>query len=302
MTTKMKTIAKAVIASTLVLGSAAEAGFKNIELVPGQACHGGNYFNGAQLTDYAHTEEFLPPSVFQYWNNFSISEVGALGEFEAQEITNSTPLNTPVVTIYSDSTKNFISSLGLEIDPSLTPDDHFNVPIAEAHTMTSSGPRQQIPTASKNIHKFNPVQNRLDPITVADWNKAKGHALLKCKSNGNGTVRLNASGLVPNGVYTAWQVFAVTNPPNGEEGPIPMTFSPMGGLDNTIVADKHGRATFKRDLTYCPLERENPLMYVSLFLHWDHVLYGTSPVMMDKGMIPGRIGSNHLCFPVGDHL
>jgi hypothetical protein len=76
----------------------------------------------------------------------------------------------------------------------------------------------------------------------------------------------------------------------------------MGGLDNTIVADKHGRATLKRQLNYCPLEHENPLMYVSLFLHWDHVLYGAGPVMIDQGMIPGRVGSNHLCFPTGDYL
>jgi len=291
-----------VLATSILLTSNANAEDYKAQPVPGYTCHGGNTFNGEQLTDYAHTESFLPPSVFQFWNNFYISEIGVKGETEALEITPETSMNLPVVTIYSDSTKEFIMSLGIDLDPSLTPDTEFNVPIAQAFTMTSSGSRTQLQTIGSDIHKFTPVQNRSEDITLADWNKAKGRMLLSCKGDGSGYVRLLADGLVPNGVYTTWQVFAVTDAPDGQQGPIPMTFSPMGGLDNTLVADSNGRAKFKRSLNYCPLERENPLMYVSLFLHWDHVLYGAGPVMIDQGMIPGRVGSNHLCFPTGNYL
>jgi len=302
MKSKLKQILPTLATTALLLTNNALADNYSVQSVPGYSCHGGNTFNGQQLTDYKHTESFLPPSAFQFWNNFYISEIGVKGDTEAQEITPQTPMNSPVVTIYSDSTKDFIMSLGIDLDPALTPSEEFNVPISRAYTITSSGPRTQLPTIAQDLHKFSPVQNRTEEITLADWNEAKGRMLLSCKGDDSGNVRLIADGLIPNGIYTVWQVFAVTNAPDGQQGPIPMTFSPMGGLDNTLVADNHGRAKFKRSLNYCPLERENPLMYVSLFLHWDHVLYGAAPVMIDQGMIPGRVGSNHLCFPTGDYL
>ncbi len=148
------------------------------------------------------------------------------------------------------------------------------------------------------------------PVTVAEWNKAEGYAQLRCKPDGTGSVRVIASGLIPQGVYTAWEVVAINSAdydPTDPTAPPPIAGTAFGGVPNTIIPDRFGRAVYDRDLNYCPLDTgERPLMYIALLYHSDAMVYGA---YFDQGQLDpgaalpiGTVSADHVCIPVGNAL
>ena len=294
--------------------------------VPGLACQGANYFNGGTLSDYANTADFLPPAAFDFWSNLAVPEVGVHvpGGLDGVPVTADTPPESSMATF-------LIPGLPQEFFDQQP--ERFNVPIHEAHLWHGLSPlfapdggpednRIQLPLADSAVHKFTQVRNGLsrEPITLEQWNRATGSVELGCYNDGTGFVRVRARNLVPNTPYTAWQVFAVTDPPDSAfpaSGPF-LAFGPLGGAPNALVSNARGRARYERQLSYCPIETENPLMYIALFIHWDYALYGASAegsFLADitlgangelefgaEGYPAGLIGSDHLCFPTGNHL
>ena len=79
-------------------------------------------------------------------------------------------------------------------------------------------------------------------LTESQWMNATGTAAVVDRGGGTGTIELEASGLVPNGVYTVWWV----NP-----GTISTDMGPGGGVPgNEFTADPQGnaRATITADV------------------------------------------------------
>ena len=76
----------------------------------------------------------------------------------------------------------------------------------------------------------------------------------------------------------------------------------MGGFPNDVVSDSLGRAKLVRMLNYCPLDLENPLVFISLLAHFDHVLYGATPDGFGNDWAGGLVGAGHLYFETGNHL
>ncbi|MDQ3831486.1 MAG: hypothetical protein M3361_19750, partial [Candidatus Tectomicrobia bacterium] len=177
-----------------------------------------------------------------------------------------------------------------------------NVPIHEAFTIVDfAGTLGQLPPVG-GVHKFVTGRNREEPVTLAEWNSATGTVELQCRADGTGRVRIEARDLLPHYAYTAWQVFAVTDNPLPFPFPTPIAPAPLSGVPAIIVADAQGNAIYERNLSYCPLDRENPLMYIALYVHWDHRLYGAVPEQSFLGLPTGLVGADHLCFPTGNHL
>lgn len=277
--------------------------------VDGHACHGANYFNGSVLSDYANAAAFLPPDVLAFWSNFLAPEVGVLntapGATNALPVTSATPLDSVMATLD-------LFQLGFGVaapDPA-----QVNIPIHDAFTQIDfAGNRDQVPVASPAEHKFTLARNEVwaEPITLEEWNMANGKVTLKCHADGTGSVRIKAKKLIPLATYTVWQVFAVTegvadptapNLVSDASGTPMLAFGPMGGVPNSLIADAKGRAEYRRDLSYCPLDLEDPLMYIALYAHWDHAVYGTFPEQGLAGLPTGVVGGDHLCFPTGDYL
>ena len=80
------------------------------------------------------------------------------------------------------------------------------------------------------------------------------------------------SDLIPHGVYTMWGQW--TDP--GDE----LLTTPIGGLPNTIVADRNGTAEFCRQVQFCPLDLapdSHELQYLSAVLMRGGVTFGAVP-------------------------
>lgn len=77
-----------------------------------------------------------------------------------------------------------------------------------------------------------------------------------------------------------------------------MSASAFGGLPNIITTDKNGNGRISRELKYCPTQKckgsKRCTIYVSLFYHFDHLVYGAAPTIDDAGPAVGNVGSNHI--------
>ena len=79
-----------------------------------------------------------------------------------------------------------------------------------------------------------------EAYTEARWLEASGTASVTSQSEGEYTVRLEASGLVPDGLYTTWYVIpGIAGTSAGQE------VGPAGGVPNEFRADAEGSATFE---------------------------------------------------------
>ena len=286
--------------------------------VDGQACQGANYFNGGVVADYANTASFLEPPVFAFWTQgvnggpFSVPEVGAINPQTGmgEPITAATPYDWIMGGL---SDLFFELFLGITADPGVTDTPLHEMPVITGPRGTIAviedgepvvrNVREQVPlggdarTVSRNA-KLN------FPITVERWNEADGRAFLGCRPDGTGWVKLTATKLIPQMPYTVWSVHADNTLP--VEG-LPIIPNPLGGVPNTVIPDQYGRATYERELDWCPLDTgDTPLMYIAFLLHSDQMVYGAyfDQSGLDAGAaLPiGAVAADHVCIPVGAHL
>jgi len=116
-----------------------------------------------------------------------------------------------------------------------------------------------------------------DAITLGDWFKAFGRLHIRCSEQDSARVFAQFGGLIPNGIYTLFGIW-LTTPPSAP-GP---TFLPVafGGFPNVMVASPRGRASFERELSYCPKGTQvdgSILMFVDLAYHSDGTTHGAFP-------------------------
>ena len=279
------------------LGSAHAAGgpgpsARRVLRLDGVNAHGANYFNGQILSAFHNAAPYLTAEARAFWRDFYLVEVGAQDSRpEATTgaiITPSTPRDALMATIDSGL---------LPVGPAL-----LNLPIHDTPIiadLVTSG-RRQLPVSSPSTSKLEPVRNaRIQgPITLRQWEKARGRIRLSCAHDGTGWVRIRASSLLPGIPYTVWAVFATDAPTSFGY----VTGNPLGGVPNIFVPDDRGRAVFERELSFCPLETREPLMYVALFVHWDGAVYGAIPDAIGQGFPIGVVGGDQLLFLVGDNL
>jgi len=131
--------------------------------------------------------------------------------------------------------------------------------------------------------------------TLEEWLKARGTLHIKCRSDGSALLKVNAWGLIPNGVYTLWGVFSRDFSGDGNiDGMGP---SALGGVPNVAIASIIGRASITRELNFCPTEEEN-LKTVAMAYHSDGNVYGGVPELGGVGFPGGTITHDHLNWAV----
>ncbi|MHC4958068.1 MAG: hypothetical protein ACYTGN_06795 [Planctomycetota bacterium] len=81
-------------------------------------------------------------------------------------------------------------------------------------------------------------------LTVGEWLRARGTGKYSYK-NGIGTLDLEFTGLVPNGVYTMWHAFVISPPTQPFSGALDAPLGARDGSESVFTADANGNARFK---------------------------------------------------------
>lgn len=249
----------------------------------GIAVTGVNRLFGEPVSKYP----FMPEGAFR--DNFGFETMGALGTGANSTLLNQSTPDRTVVASYVD-----LDAVGLPLPimESAGP-ELINVPLQDIGTWVLPPnllTREDVPS-----HIGGPIvgATQAEPnkaITKGDWMNASGKLKVNCSSKRN-SVRMQVSDLVPNRVYTVWALWL---DPAGPTGPrfIPM---PLGGAPNSYVTDDRGRATFKRDLNFCPTDAATEgvggkrLAIIDTHLHSDHIAYGAVPAPIAAGFPPGTV-------------
>ena len=80
-------------------------------------------------------------------------------------------------------------------------------------------------------------------LTLGQWLRQTGQGTYTYK-DGVGTLALEFSGLVPNGVYTMWHAFMPATPPVPFTGTLDLPLGASDGSESVFIADKNGQAKF----------------------------------------------------------
>lgn len=116
---------------------------------------------------------------------------------------------------------------------------------------------QLFKTAGETPHDpFNP--NAVGPhkkgepmgMTLGEWLKHSGTGTYTCEA-GTGTLELELSGLIPEGVYTMWHAFMALPPPVPFTGTLDLPLGARDGSESVFVADKKGKKAFKHSFAPC---------------------------------------------------
>lgn len=80
-------------------------------------------------------------------------------------------------------------------------------------------------------------------FTLGEWLKHRGSGIYSSK-DGVGTLELEFTGLVPNGVYTLWHSFMAFPPPDPFTGALDLPLGARDGSESAFFADANGNAKF----------------------------------------------------------
>ncbi len=110
-------------------------------------------------------------------------------------------------------------------------------------------------------------------MTLGDWLSASGKGSYTVIGD-RAKINLTFENLVPDGVYTLW-CSRVTFPPNIEI--VDAACGAPDGSENSLIADKNGRAHFKLDLPALAESSEETVTVLALAYHSDGQTYGANP-------------------------
>ncbi len=114
-------------------------------------------------------------------------------------------------------------------------------------------------------------------MTLGQWLKHSGKGTYTYKE-GQGTLKLEFTGLVPNGVYTMWHAFMPATPPVPFTGTLDLPLGASDGTESVFTAKADGTATFTH--TFRPGLQMSDVWTVSMLAinyHSDGKTYGGHP-------------------------
>lgn len=257
--------------------------------VEGHITHGINSFNSKPMVDFSGASKI-------FTSLGPVHEVGVkdVGGKNGSRITSSTPLSTRMATI---DAYNLRTSFGLARGRG-----KLNVPLAQTPTIFfgSQTINDRVKPASFAMSSDPYAVGRPylseaadADIRLSEWNSASAVISGRCEGGGASvTVRLR-NGL-PNALYTMLDI-GVNDALTDKEA---VYVSAFGGLPNVMATDVYGNGKVWRRLKYCPLDKcegsKRCTLYVSLFYHFDHMIYGASPAIDSAGPAIGNVGSNQI--------
>lgn len=252
--------------------------------------HGVNSFNNRPLVDFSESSNIFPAN--------PIHEIGVFtpGAFNASRIFKRTAFDRLVANIDSYDTRVVLGN------PRGT--GPFNVPIAQVPTISTSSRTITDRTRPRSFaSSIDPVvlggaylsEEVEEFVTLEKWNNAVGRIRARCFA-GRAVVRILLKHGLPNALYTVWDI-GVLDPLTENES---LSGGPFGGLPNVMVSDEDGSASFRRTVNYCPFDKckgaKRCTLYISLFYHFDHLVYAAAPSLDFGGLPLGQVGSNQLQF------
>lgn len=263
---------------------------RRIFRVEGHVSHGVNSFNNLPIVDFSEASNLFdsyPP----------LLEIGVFrpGAQNASRIFPDTPLSSVMANIDG---ADFQNAFGFPrgIGP-------WNVPLQQVPTIEINSininDRRVPKTFADTRDSFNLGGPYLSAgvdksITLGDWNRASARIIGLCSHDGTSRVKVQLKNGLPHAVYTMWDI-GVSDPLTTKEK---LSAGPFGGLPNVMTTKKAGKATLRRKLNYCPFDKcagsKRCTLYVSLFYHFDHMVYGGSPALDFDGQPIGQVASNQI--------
>ena len=114
-------------------------------------------------------------------------------------------------------------------------------------------------------------------LTLGEWFEARGQGKYTC-ANGEGHIKVNFTGLVPEGVYTMWHYFLAWPPTDPFIGTYDIPIGDRDGSQSVFRADAAGKATFERSFKPClQLTGEHLASGLAIAWHSDGKTYGAEP-------------------------
>ena len=149
-------------------------------------------------------------------------------------------------------------------------DNNMNAPLYATADYTPHDPFN--PEAIGPYKKGEPLN-----MTLGQWLKHQGTGTYMCE-DGEGSIDLNFTGLVPNGVYTMWHSFMAIPPPVPFTGALDLPLGARDGSESVFVADANGNASFKHKFKPC-LEMSDvwTTALLAIAYHSDGKTYGGHP-------------------------
>ena len=153
----------------------------------------------------------------------------------------------------------------------VTKGDHdMNAPLYKTATMTKHDPFD--PKAIGPYEKGEALG-----MTLGQWLKHRGTGVYTV-SGGVGSLRLEFTGLVPNGVYTMWHAFIALPPTTPFSGTLDLPLGARDGSESVFTADENGKAVFEHTFSP-PLEMSDvwTTSMLAINYHSDGKTYGGLP-------------------------
>ena len=114
-------------------------------------------------------------------------------------------------------------------------------------------------------------------LTLGDWLAAKGEARYRC-TDGEGHLRVDFTGLVPDGVYTLWHFFMAMPPTDPFIGTYDLPVGARDGSQSVFTADADGNAVYEQSFKPClQLSGEHLMGGLAIAWHSDGKTYGALP-------------------------
>lgn len=259
--------------------------------VNGHVTHGVNSFNSKPMVDFSGSSNIFNDAG-------PLHEIGVFTPkgTNASKITESTAMKSLMATI-----DPYDFRIALNFPQGVGP---FNVPIARTPTVSLAsqnindrvGPRPFSESGNFMVQGLPYLSAGADKdVTLGEWNKISGRLSVACYRH-HAIMKLVVKRALPLGVYTMWDV-GVTDALKKTEA---ISAAPFGGLPNVVTTDENGMGHATRRLKYCPFDRcagsKRCTLYVSLFYHFDHMVYAGSPALDPAGPSVGGVASNHIQF------
>lgn len=227
---------------------------------------------------------------------------GVCGDTHSIAIDASTPLNSKLCT-HADPT---IYKAIFNVDVNQYFPLYQNVPLADfPQIYNSEGDKKSLPNTLDTPWYDAANGAQLKDYRLKDWIKAKGSIRYHC-THKNNYYEIEASNLVPGGLYTLWLFYfdQVNSPPPLGMGGLQKDLAFGGSSSNVMVADMNGSLKTKQLINFCPQQWRTNEQYqplnLHLVLHPEGRVYGTVAEQLMSPPYeggPGIVAVPHLMFP-----
>lgn len=114
-------------------------------------------------------------------------------------------------------------------------------------------------------------------LTLREWYGASGEGVYTCE-NGQGHLKVEFSGLIPDGVYTLWHYFVAWPPTEPFIGTYDLPVGSRDGAQSVFVTNAKGDAVYDQSFAPC-LQLTGEHLAAGLALNWhsDGKTYGVEP-------------------------